>query len=92
MIRRLTPALLALLVAAPLAAQTTEGYMMRVDRSTSATHPADVEEVTVTPSANGFQVATGPAVTLWQPEQTARGNYTLRGRFTLLEPSSHRNF
>ena len=66
--------------------------MMRVDRSNNAADPEmyvdysadpdDVPEVTVTAVENGFQVVTGPAVTLWRPEQTVRGNYTLSGRFT----------
>jgi hypothetical protein len=92
MIRRLSLVLLTLLVAGPVAAQTPEGLMIRVDASNNAADPDDVSEVTITTVDTGFQVNTGPAVTLWRPEQTARGNYTLSGRFTLLEPSSHRNF
>ncbi len=92
MIRRLPLALLALLAAAPLAAQAPEGMMVRVDRSTNAADPDDVEEVTIAAVANGFQVNTGPAATIWEPDQTVRGNYTLKGRFTLLAPSSHRNY
>lgn len=92
MTRAWTIALLALGVAGPAAAQTPADLMMRVDQSNNAADPDDVPEVTVTSVENGFQVTTGPAVTLWRPEQMARGNYTLSGRFTLLEPSSHRNF
>ena len=91
MIVRLTLILLCLSFTAPLAAQT-EGYMMRVDRSTSAADPDDVPDVQIEQVGDGFLVTTGPAVTLWTPEQTARDNYTLRGRFTLMAPSSHRNF
>ena len=100
--RALTIVLLAILSAGPLSAQAPLDLMMRVDRSNNAADPEmyvdysadpdDVPEVTVTAVENGFQVVTGPAVTLWRPEQTVRGNYTLSGRFTLLEPSSHRNF
>lgn len=92
MIRRLPLALLALLAAAPLAAQAPEGMMMRVDRSTNAADPDDVPEVTIATVANGFQVNTGPAATIWKPDQTVRGNYTVKGRFTLLAPSTHRNY
>jgi hypothetical protein len=91
MIRRLSLAVLATLLALPLAAQAPD-LMMRVDRSTNAADPDDVPEVTITAAERGFQVTTGPAVTLWKPEQTARGQYTLKGRFTLLQPSSHRNY
>jgi hypothetical protein len=92
MIRRLAFALLAVLVAAPLAAQAPEGLLMRVDRSNNAADPDDVPEVTITAVEDGFQVNTGPAATIWKADQTARGNYTLKGRFTLLAPSNHRNY
>jgi hypothetical protein len=92
MTRSLTTALLALLVAGPLAAQAPAGLMMRVDRSNNAADPDDVPEVTITTVENGFRVNTGPAVTLWRENQTAQGNFTLSGRFTLVEPSSHRNY
>jgi hypothetical protein len=65
---------------------------MRVDQSNNASDPDDVPEVTVVPVEDGIQVTTGPAVTIWRAEQVARGSYTVSGRFTLLQPSSHRNF
>jgi len=98
MIRPYSVALLALTLAAPLAlvppiaAQAPEGLQMRVDRSTNPTDPDDVPEVTVRAVPNGIRVATGPAVMLWRDEQRATGNYTLSGRFTLEQPSSHRNY
>lgn len=92
MIRRLTPALLALLLAVPVAAQAPAGWLERVDASTDAADPDDVPNVTVTSVANGLEVRTGPAVTLWNPANTASGNYTLEGTFTLLEPSGHVNY
>lgn len=92
MIRRLSMAFLALLVAVPLAAQTPAGWEMRVDHSTNPSDPDDVPEVTVRSIADGLEVATGPAVTLWHPENTASGSYTLEGTFTLLQPSGHVNY
>jgi hypothetical protein len=94
MIRALSVVLraFALAFAAPVAAQAPEGIMMRVDQSTNPQDPDDVPDVTVTAVEDGLQVSTGPAVMLWQEDQRASGNYTLSGRFTLLEPSSHRNF
>ncbi len=92
MTRALSVVLLAFAFAAPVAAQAPEGVMMRVDRSTNPQDPDDVPEVTITAVGDGFQVNTGPAVMLWQEDQRASGNYTLSGRFTLLEPSSHRNY
>ena len=92
MIRALSVVLLAFAFAAPVAAQAPEGVMMRVDRSSNPQDPDDVPEVTITAVGDGFQVSTGPAVMLWREDQRASGNYTLSGRFTLLEPSSHRNY
>lgn len=92
MIRRISMAVFALLVAVPLAAQAPSGWEMRVDRSTNPSDPDDVPEVTVTPTADGFEVHTGPAVTMWNPANTASGEFTLEGTFTLLEPSSHVNY
>ena len=92
MIRVLSVFLLAFVFAGPLAAQAPEGVMMRVDQSNNPQDPDDVPEVTIAAVGDGFQVNTGPAVTLWQEDQRASGNYTLSSRFTLLEPSSHRNY
>lgn len=92
MIRRFVPAVLAFLVALPVAAQAPAGWQMRVDASTDVSDPDDVPEVTVTSVANGFEVRTGPAVTLWNPSNNATGNYTLEGTFTLLERSGHTNY
>lgn len=92
MIRRLTMAALAIMIATPLAAQVPAGMTMRVDRSTNAADPDDVPDVTVTAAANGFQVSTGPAAVVWGSDATATGEYTLSATLTLLEPSSHNNY
>ena len=78
--------------AVAVAAQAPAGWRMRVDASTDVTDPDDVPEVTVRSVSNGFEVRTGPAVTLWNPTNNATGNYTLEGTFTLLEPSGHVNY
>lgn len=92
MIRRLTMAVFALLIAVPLAAQAPAGWQMRVDHSTNPNDPDDVPEVTVTSVSGGLEVHTGPAVTLYNPANTATGQYTLEGNFTLLAPSGHVNY
>ena len=92
MFRRISMAALALLIAAPLAAQAPAGWQMRVDQSTNAADPDDVPEVTFPEVSNGFRVDTGPAVTLWNPDNTASGSFTLKGTFTMHEPSSHANY
>ena len=92
MIRRISLAALALLIAVPLAAQAPAGLQLRLDRSTNAADPDDVPNVTVTTTDDGFQVSTGPAVTAWNSDNTAMGTYTLSATFTLLEPSGHVNY
>ena len=92
MIRRLSLVTLALLIAAPLAAQAPAGLRLRLDHSTNADDPDDVPTVGVTRSGDGFQVRTGPAVTAWNSDNTAMGSYTLKGTFSLLEPSGHVNY
>jgi hypothetical protein len=65
---------------------------MRVDRSINPADPDDVPEVQVRAVPNGIRVQTGPAVMLWRDDQRATGNYTLSARFTLEQPSGHRNY
>lgn len=91
MIRRISMAALTLLVAIPLSVGAQD-FSMRVDRSTNAADPDDVPDVTITPEADGFRVATGPAAVIWDEGNTASGEYTLSATFTLLEPSSHANY
>ena len=83
---------LALLLAAPLAAQAPAGLQVRVDESTSAADPDDVPNVQILAAANGFEVKTGPAAVIWNPANTASGNYTLKGTFKLNQRSSHNNY
>lgn len=92
MIRRISLAALALLIAVPLAAQAPEGWQLRVDRSTNAADPDDVPEVEFRTAGSGLQINTGPAAVAWNAENTASGTYTLEGRFTLLAPSDHVNY
>ena len=92
MTRLVSVLFLAFTLAAPVAAQAPEGLRMRVDRSNNPQDPDDVPEVAVTTVPGGLQVSTGPAVTLWEDDQRASGSYTLSARFTLLQPSGHRNY
>ncbi|MBT8489153.1 MAG: hypothetical protein HKN72_16855 [Gemmatimonadetes bacterium] len=92
MIRRLSMAALAVLIALPGAVQGQEDLMMRVDRSTNAADPDDVPDVTITNVDGGFEVHTGPAAVVWDEGQTASGEFNLSATFTLLEPSGHPNY
>jgi hypothetical protein len=79
-------------LAVPLVAQAPEGLRVRVDRSIDPADPDDVPDISVRAVPNGIRVTTGPAVMLWRDDQRATGNYTLSARFTLEQPSGHRNY
>ncbi len=93
MIRRFfAPAVLAMLVAAPVAAQSMDGWQLRVDRSTNAADPDDVPEVDVSEMDGKLRVATGPAAVVWDDDSKAMGEYMLSGTFVLERPSDHNNY
>jgi hypothetical protein len=85
-------ALLALAALAPLAAQTPKGWKVRVDRSTAASDPDAAGEVKFVTMGSGFHATNPQAAVYWNPANTATGNYTLKGTFTLMKPSGHTNY
>jgi hypothetical protein len=76
-----------------LAAQTAPaGWKQRIDRSTSASDPDAAGEVKIVTADKGFHIETPAAAVFWHPTNTASGNYTLKGTFTLNKPSGHANY
>lgn len=71
---------------------STQGWKVRVDRSNSATDPDASGSVKFTASGSGYHAENPQAAVYWNPANTASGNYTLKGTFTLLEPSNHTNY
>jgi hypothetical protein len=92
MTRRFLIAALAALTAVPLVAQTPKGWKLRVDRSTTASDPDGAGSIKFVTTGTGFHATNPQAATYWNPANTATGNYTLKGTFTLLTPSSHTNY
>ena len=92
MLQRVVLVALITSLVAPLAAQTPAGWKMRIDRSTSAQDPDDRKDVTFMAMGKGFHVSGGPAGVYWNPANTAMGNFTAKGTFTLVKPSSHTNY
>jgi hypothetical protein len=93
MIRRaLLAASVALVAAAPLLAQSPQGWKVRVDRSASASDPDAAGSVKFVTMGTGFHATNPQAATYWNPANTATGNYTLKGTFTQVKPSSHTNY
>jgi hypothetical protein len=92
MFQRVLPVVLMASLVAPLAAQTPAGWKVHIDRSQNAQDPDNKSGVTFMAMGKGFHVSGGPAGTYWHPSNTATGNYTAKGTFTLVKPSSHTNY
>jgi hypothetical protein len=92
MIRYASPAALALLAVATLAAPTPEGWRMRVDRSTSATDPDAAGVIKFETMGSGFHTTNPQAAIYWNPANSVTGNYSLKGTFTLMQRARHNEY
>jgi hypothetical protein len=92
MTRRLLFLALFAIAAVPLGAQSPEGWMVRVDRSTNANDPDDNPKVKFVTMGKGMHVTSGPAGTYWHPKNMAMGNFTAKATFNLTKPSGHVNY
>jgi hypothetical protein len=72
-----------LLLAAPLAAQAPPGWKVRADDP-----KADMAKLSFEEMKPGFHVTTGPAVILWNPENTATGNFTIEAEIFFFREGS----
>ncbi|PYR09183.1 MAG: hypothetical protein DMG00_14050 [Acidobacteria bacterium] len=82
----------ALLLVAPLAAQSPNGWKVRPDSSASASDPDAAGNIKFVTMGTGFHATNPRAAVYWNPANTATGNYTLKGTFTLMKPSGHTNY
>jgi hypothetical protein len=80
------------LLAMPAFAQSPKNWLVRADRSTSATDPDGAGNIKFSSTAAGFHATTPQAAVFWNPENTASGSYSLKGTFTLMKPSGHTNY
>lgn len=85
-------AALALFAVAPLVAQAPKGWMVRADRSTSASDPDGAGTIKFVTMGTGFHATNPAAAVFWNPANTVTGSYTLKGTFTLEKPSGHTNY
>jgi hypothetical protein len=90
---QLSVILLALVTATTLSAQSVPaGYKQRVDKSAQASDPDGKGDIKIVTAGTGFHIETPSAAVFWNPANSASGNYTLKGSFTLNKPSGHVNF
>ena len=90
--RYLVVTALTMLAVLPLAAQAPQGWKVRADRSTSASDPDAAGTIKFATSGSGFHATNPQAAVFWNPANTATGNYSLKGSFTLMKPSGHTNY
>jgi hypothetical protein len=90
--RYLCAVVLAVMAVIPLVAQAPKGWLLRADRSTSAADPDAPGAIKFTAMGSGFHAVTPQAAVFWNPANTVTGNYSLKGTFTLVRPSSHTNY
>ena len=57
------------------------GWQGKVDSSASA-QGLSVKDAKLAPEGSGMHVTTGPAITYWNPKDTASGDYTVSATFT----------
>ena len=91
MVRRFLMTAATLALAVSVAAQTPQGWKVRVDRSQNAQDPDNTPSLVFKPMGKGLHVKGGPAGTFWNGT-SASGNYTLKATFNLQEPSNHTNY
>jgi hypothetical protein len=85
-------AVLALFVSVSVIAQAPKGWMVRADRSTSASDPDAAGAIKFVTMGTGFHATNPQAAVYWNPANKMSGNYTLKGTFTLMKPSGHTNY
>jgi hypothetical protein len=90
--RTATTLLLASLAVISLAAQSPKGWMVRADRSTSASDPDGAGTIKFVTMGSGFHATNPQAAVYWNPANTATGAYTVKGTFALQKPSGHTNY
>ena len=90
--RYVAVSVVTLMAIATLAAQAPKGWKVRADRSTTASDPDAAGAIKFMAMGAGFHAITPQAAVFWNPANTATGNYTLKGTFTQLKPSSHTNY
>ena len=85
-------AVLALLAVVPLTAQAPKGWLLRADSSTAASDPDAAGAIKFVTMGTGFHATNPQAAVYWNPANTSKGNYSLKGTFTLVKPSGHTNY
>jgi hypothetical protein len=87
--RHIALALPVLLAVVPLFAQVPKGWMFRSDHSTEASDPDAPGPIKLVPMGSGVRAIAPQAAIFWNPANTATGNYSLKGTFTLIQSTGY---
>jgi hypothetical protein len=90
--RTLSIAMLALCAAAVLFAETPQGWKLRADRSDRAEDPDAAGDIKFEKMGTGFHANNPQAAVYWKPDNIAKGNYSLKGTFTLMGSAMHTEY
>lgn len=82
-------AAVALLAGSALVAQAPKGWMVHIDRSTDASDPDAAGNLKFMQMGSMLHIVTPQAAILWNPANTASGNYTLKGTFKLVKSGGY---
>ncbi|MBZ5660759.1 MAG: hypothetical protein LAO08_10160 [Acidobacteriia bacterium] len=84
---------IALLVSAVAAfAQSPKGWMVRSDHSMEASDPDAAGAVKFVTMGGGFHATNPMAAIYWNPANTVTGDYTLKGKFTLVKAGGYNEY
>jgi len=75
-----------------LLAQAPAGWRVRADASTNASDPDQAGAIKFITMGTGFHATNPIAAVYWNPANQATGNYSVKGTFRLVKPSSHTNY
>jgi hypothetical protein len=78
-----------LLAGTALLAQAPKGWMVHIDRSTDAADPDAAGSLKFMQMGSMLHIMTPQGAVLWNPANTASGNYTLKGTFKLVKSGGY---
>lgn len=85
-------AAVAMLAGIPAQAQVPAGWKARMDGSNRASDPDGKGQISLVAEKGGYHATNPQAAAYWNPANTAAGNYSLKGTFTVLRPTSHAEY
>ncbi len=73
-------------------AQSPKGWMVRMDHSMGASDPDAAGANKFVALGSGFHATNPMAAVFWNPANTVTGNYTLKGKFSLIKADGYNEY